>query len=333
MHIKKALTVVLCVLSFLSLGAADPNASDQTEYVLHYLKGLPQQSGGRVLSGQFIGWLSMEDPNLFLRIHDATTKYPAIMSGNYADFGKDIMEFGTTNTYLINQWEGGGLVEVGIHFNNPTNNLWDMSTSVDMVKLISPGEELNTKFNKQLDRIVQGLTALQRTGVVVLFRPFMEVNGYWFWWGNKDQNEFINVWRYTFNYLTKQNNLHNLLWIYSVSANYGKALSYYPGDEYVDIVGLDYYSSSGYFEATEEYHQLLKTGKPIALSELGQCRSSGYNCYSKNAMESITSIRDEMPMIVYWSNWNEKWAMDRQYNLPKLMNDPWIINREDLKLR
>ena len=307
------------------LSVAFINADPQS--ILDYLNSLPQKSEQRVLSGQFIGWLQQEDTNVFNRIHKITGQYPAIMSSNYADFGKDIFEFQSTNALLIDHWKHGGLVEVGIHFDNPVNNKWDVNTNVDLVRLVHRGDDINTNFNIQLDRIAIGLEELQKVGIVVLFRPLMEPNGWWFWYGRKDQNEYINVWKYVFNYLTKDKNLHNLIWIYSVSANYGGALLYYPGDNFVDIVGLDYYSYDGKFVATEEYRQFLTTGKPVVLSEIGQCMSSGYNCYPKDSIKIIQSIKEEMPEIVYYSNWNDVWAMDKHFNLAKTLTDPWIVNR------
>lgn len=323
--------VIVCLLSFLCLGAADQNATSDTEAVRVYLQNLKQKSDCNVLSGQFIGWLGKEDPNIFQQIYKISGKYPAIMSANYADFGVDIFEFNSTNALLIDHWRHGGLVEVGIHFDNPINNKWDRTSNVDMIKLIKPGEDLNTNFNIQLDRISVGLEELQAAGVVVLFRPFMEANGDWFWWGRKNQIEFIDLWKYTFDYLTKYHNLHNLLWVYSISAGYGDALTYYPGDNYVDIVGLDYYSANGKFQSTEEYRQLLATKKLIALTELGQCRSSGFGCSPKDTMDILSSIRTNMSAIIYWSNWNDEWALSNHFNLRGLMNNECVINRGDIK--
>ena len=116
-----------------------------------------------------------------------------------------------------------------------------------------------------------------------------------------------------------------------MSAGYDDALTYYPGPELVDIVGLDYYSDDGRFEATKEYRELLTTKHPIALTEVGQCRSSGFGCGSSNAAWIIESIREHMPEVVYFSAWNDKWALYRQHNLGGLLNDEWVVNRGGIK--
>ena len=259
------------LLLTLLLTTADLNANTNVQSVSSYLQSLPNRPNHKVLSGQFIGYVGQEDTNLFTRLYDMTEQYPALMSTDYAEFNSSV-DVLSTNMYLINQWYNGGLVEVSAHFNNPTNNQWN-DARVDWTDLLRSGTTTNTNFNHQLDRIIVGLKELQKAGVVVLFRPLMEPNGTWFWWGGRDREEFVGLWDYVFKYVTRD--IHNLLWVYSVSAGYGQAKYYFPGIEQVDVVGLDVYSSSGEFEAGEEYYELLDTKLPIALTELGQCRSSG----------------------------------------------------------
>src|SRR5690349_8829219 len=97
------------------------------------------------------------------------------------------------------------------------------------------------RWLKELDRVAEGLEQLKKAGVVVLWRPFHEMNGDWFWWNGKDPDTFIKLWRQMFDYFTTTKQLDNLLWVYS--PNHGKKTTdYYPGDRYVDIVGLDAYT-------------------------------------------------------------------------------------------
>jgi mannan endo-1,4-beta-mannosidase len=312
--------------------AADPHATENAKTVLDYLKSLPAKPEKKVLSGQFVGWMYSEDSGLFPSIHQLSGKYPAVMSGNYADFGGEWGNFSSTNSLLIQHWNAGGLVEVAVHIDNPASGEWEIDTYVDLVQLITPGTALNAKWNKELDRISQGLAELRNNGIVVLFRPLLEMNGDWFWWGARDGTEFRNLWIYTFNYLTNTKNLHNLLWVYAMNANSGDTLTYYPGNQYVDVVGVDYYSSSGNFPTAYEYETLKNLGKPFALTELGQCDPSGSNCPAKDSRQIINSIKQNMPDVVYWSNWNDVWALDQHLNLNVLMSDPWVVNRGDIHL-
>jgi mannan endo-1,4-beta-mannosidase len=90
--------------------------------------------------------------------------------------------------------------------------------------------------------------------IPVIFRPYHEHNGDWFWWGKgpcSEQN-FIALWRFTVDYLKKEKNVHNLLYAFSPDrsrikdpANQSEYLYGYPGDAYVDIIGLDDYFDLG----------------------------------------------------------------------------------------
>ncbi|NJD62451.1 MAG: hypothetical protein FIA93_06990, partial [Deltaproteobacteria bacterium] len=312
--------------------AADSNATEKTKAVLAYLTSLPSRPDKKVLSGQFIGWMFSEDPGIFSRINQMSGKTPAIMSGNYADFGGEWGNFSSTNSLLVQHWNAGGLVEVAVHIDNPATGTWDMDTYVDLVQLATPGTALNDKWNRELDRISSGLADLQSKGIVVLFRPLLEMNGDWFWWGGRDGKQYRDLWIYTFNYMTKNKNLHNLLWVFAMNANLGNVSTYYPGGQYVDVVGVDYYSSDGDFPVADEYDELKKLGKPFALTELGQCDPSDSNCPSKDSRQIINSIKQEMPDVVYWSNWNEGWGLDNHLYVRELLSDPWVVNRGDINL-
>ena len=182
-----------------------------TTQTLAYLQSLPFHTSHRVLSGQFIGYQGQEDYITFDRVYRVTKQYPAILSVDYADFGNGLFEFHPTNAYLINHWRSGGLVEVAVHFNNPVDLKWNLR-EINWSDLVHPGRELNTNLNIELDRIIIGLRELQSAGLVVLFRPFMEVNGDWFWWCEGSREEFVALWKYTHDYLTAQG-IHNLLWV------------------------------------------------------------------------------------------------------------------------
>jgi mannan endo-1,4-beta-mannosidase len=345
-HERKRVFAVLLAGSILlfhvsvASAAADPNATEKTKAVLAYLKGLPSKPDNKVLSGQFIGWNFDVDSELFSRINQVSGGiYPALMSGDYVGASGD-NDFSETNSLLIDHWKKGGLVEVALHANNPATGEWDnpsdsdwnSSMVVNMIDAVTPGTRTNNNWNAELDRIAPGLIDLQNNGVVVLFRPLLEMNGDWFWWGARDGTEFRNLWIYTFNYLTRTKNLHNLLWVYALNANTGNTLTYYPGDQYVDVVGVDYYSSSGNFPTAYEYQTLRNLGKPFALTELGQCDPSGSNCPSMDSRQIINSIKQYMPDVVYWSNWGDVWALDEHLNVNALLSDPWVVNRGEVNL-
>jgi mannan endo-1,4-beta-mannosidase len=318
---------------------ADPEATQKTREVLAYLRSLPSRQDKKVLSGQFIGWRYSEDTEMFDRISRLSAgKYPAIMSGNYADWGEGWYDFSSTNALLIDQWDNGGLVEVAWHANNPVTGAtsWENSPRVDLAEVVKSGTTLNSNWNSELDGVATGLGELQDDGIVVLFRPLLEMNGDAFWWASRDETQYKDLWIYTFDYLTKTKGLHNLLWVYAADASMTNAALYYPGGQYVDIAGADYYSPGGTFTNTTAYDGLKITGKPFALTEVGQCNSQAYNnpstCRGRDTMQIIDSIRQYMPDTIYWSNWNDCFSLDIHINVDQLFGDDWVVSREELNL-
>jgi len=113
------------------------------------------------------------------------------------------------NQPLINFFNQNGLVFVMTNFKNPWNqtNSNDLTNSSNLLDVITNGHPANTNFNKELDSLALGFSQLQDSNVTVIFRPFHEMNGNWFWWGSKTStlplnSDYTALWNYTFNYLT-----------------------------------------------------------------------------------------------------------------------------------
>jgi len=331
------------LLIFLLVFPVNASADSKTkQQVLSYLISLPSQASKKVLSGQFIGYCGNENPNLFDRIHAKSGHYPAVMSGNYGEFsgcvtGADTVK--NTNPYLEAHWAAGGLVEIAYHGNNPATGTWNNDIAPNFVDLVTPGTAINTAWKAQLDRLAVGLQDLEDAKVVVLFRPFVEITGDWFWWGLGTAAEIKNMWIYTHDYLEKTKGLSNLLWVFAGGVQpWGHtASSIYPGSAYVDIVGVSSYPESTQHGSMASWYTgwsvtdvqyLLGTGKPFAFAEMGLCNYEG--CASPQYLPTIISdIKTYVPNAVYWSNWNSTWSMDYGTDVSTLLNDSWVVNRED----
>lgn len=116
----------------------------------------------------------------------------------------------------------------------------------DVVARIQPGGDLNEVYRAYLDLIADFDSRLQAAGVPLLFRPFHENDGAWFWWGASTctPSQYKNLYRYTVDYLRNVKGLHNLLIVYSPNGpvrNEEGFLSRYPGDAWVDVIGIDTY--------------------------------------------------------------------------------------------
>jgi mannan endo-1,4-beta-mannosidase len=311
--------------------AADPQASPKTQAVLDYITNLPNRSDNRVISGQH----TFMTDNLIEKILSDDGKYVGLVGVDYFYENN-----ASTNNQLITWSNANSLITVCHHWNNPvtgsinspsygsgSGTAWD-TTSVDFTQLITNGTALNTKFNGYLDAVAAGFQTLENAGVTVLYRPFHEMNGNWFWWGGKNSTQFKNVWIYVFNYLTQTKGLHNLLWVYAPNATLD--WTYYPGSQYVDIVGVDIYSALN-VPKVSGYDQLSTYNKPFGLTEWGACGPAG-GCSPMDISPMIASIKANMPKTAFFMAWAQNFSLDYNLGTTKLFADPWIITRDDISL-
>jgi len=153
--------------------------------------------------------------------------------------------------------------------NRPSPEVWN--------ELVTDGTELNEKWKLQADNIANYLKQLQDAKLPVLWRPYHEMNGVWFWWCNHPgENGFKKLWIMMYDYFTRHHQLNNLIWVWNTNAPRDlpndEAFDYelfYPGSEYVDILAADVYRQD-YKQSHHDDLLKLGGGKLIALGEIGQ---------------------------------------------------------------
>jgi mannan endo-1,4-beta-mannosidase len=119
-----------------------------------------------------------------------------------------------------------------------------------------------------MDVIATQLQKFQDAHIPVLWRPLHEAEGGWFWWGAKGPEPFKKLWRLEYDRFTNYHHLNNLLWVYSS----GTDPNWYPGDKYVDIVGIDAYPSDVTDPESSIWIKLVREyggRKMLALTEFG----------------------------------------------------------------
>ncbi len=311
---------------------ANPEASAKAKAVLAYIHGLEPRTDKRVLSGQFSNFGDRASLRIMNQIHDKSGHWPAILGVDYLG-GRAGVRCDQADRAAIDYWNAGGLVTVSTHLYNPAKT-WTNApgglrdTDVDLNLLLDPNTEAHTNWMHEMDLVADGLNELKTNGVVVLWRPFHEMNGDWFWWDGKDPGTFIKLWRQMFDYFTKTRKLDNLLWVYG--PNHGRnTAAYYPGDQYADIVGLDAYTDFVDAEHIHGYPEIAKINKPFGFCEFGPHGASDPpGDYDYTGL--IKGLRANFPRAVFFMSWNQKWGMASNSNVTELLNDPWIVNREDL---
>jgi mannan endo-1,4-beta-mannosidase len=158
------------------------------------------------------------------------------------------------------------------------------------------------------------------------------MTGDWVWWGGWGQAQYSALWQHVYNYLTITRGLTNILWVYAPNMAYRPtypAEGYYPGDAYVDVVGLDWYSDTFPDELGRgDYDALVALGKPIALTEVGPWYQGTNHGGDLDNMRFLTA-KKLYPRLSYFMVWND-WAgvtvsLVGNRNAGQLMNSPLAI--------
>jgi mannan endo-1,4-beta-mannosidase len=260
-YLHIVLLFVPCLLKAQHTTPSDSLATNETCWLLSSMQRL---QGTGVLFGHHddtaygVNWKFKDSSD----VKNVTGSYPAVygwdLSGIELDSTFDINRIPfTTQARLVREaYERGGINTFCWHMNNPANgrSAWD-TTSVLVYQLL-PGGQYHDQYLTFLDRAARYIATLRGSRgepIPILFRPFHELTGDWFWWGygNSNPQDFIALWRFTINYLRNTKNLHNLLLVYSAADFFADTdlLERYPGDDVVDFMGFDHYC----FDNVDEY--------------------------------------------------------------------------------
>lgn len=327
--------------------SVNPNANESVNAILNYLLALPSKKDMKVISGQNCchGNEIKRCYGAYVEaLHEATGYWPGMIGVDYEYTNRFTPEqLSECNTYLIDYWNKGGLITINWAPHNPWTDGGTRDQSIVKIwELYNPGSDIYEKWHRELDRIATGLDELQKAGVVVLWRPMQEMNGNWFWWGSKsspdDPQHFKQVYQDMFRYFTVEKKLNNLIWVYSVSVHCGQEYArepsfYYPGDDWVDIVGTNVYESEGY--SICDYEAIKALGKPVALTECGPDHAKMDGTFDNTLM--IEAIKSHAKDIVYWTTWHD-WpdhyvSMVSNRKAKELLEDPWVITRDEINWR
>ena len=310
---------------------ADPGVNARASAILHYFQGLESRPAQRLVSGQFSNFGNGASLRLLNAVHERTGHWPAMLGLDYADFPRGGLTWNVPNETAIEYWNQGGLITISAHLYNParTNELGGLrDKDVDLNALLATNSDTHVRWMHELDQLAEGLQQLKEAGVVVLWRPFHEMNGDWFWWCGKDPDTFVRLWRQMFDYFTRTKGLDNLLWVYS--PNHGnRTAAYYPGDHYVDLIGLDAYTDYIDPSHIKGYAELARIDKPFGFTEFGPHAPSNPPG-DFDYLRFLNGIKEYFPRTVFFMCWNGKWSLAQNTNVVEFLNDPWIVNREDL---
>jgi mannan endo-1,4-beta-mannosidase len=311
-----------------SSSSSGGTALTSKQKLANYLASLTNKSGKHLLLGQHSDYWTDAPMANITAITNATGKYPSIL-GTTLDLGNSPEDGVTTS----NQWLAkGGIVMLSWWAGNPHTgvNSGDAdNASGNFNDVLTPGTTAYKNFYATLD-ILAG--QLKQINGPVMFRPFLELNGNWFWWGGHDTASFIKLWKATHDYLVNTKGVTNLLWVYCINAGLGKYADYYPGSDYVDVVAMDAYpirSSDG-----DMIDPLSKLNKPIIYAEADQGAEQvqGTLPYVDTVDDNVmvTTVLNNFPNVVGIVTWCNTTSLEKQLNINEAMNNSQVITRSDL---
>ncbi len=202
---------------------------------------------------------------------------------------------------------------------------WDRRPSMEeWNRLTTDGTELNEAWKKQVDVIAGYLKQLKDAGVPVLWRPYHEMNGMWFWWCNKKGPEgFRKLWIMMYDRFVRHHGLDNLIWVWNTNAPrlkpgdeawaYG---DFFPGIDHVDVLAADVYHEDWKQSHHDDLARLAQ-GKPIALGEVG----------NPPRPETLAA----QPLWAWFMPWgNFVFWGDGPERLQKLFEDDRVLTRDEV---
>lgn len=342
----------------------DNNATAETKALFYNLKQLSKAHtlfGHQHATQYGHGWAGDADRS---DVKSVTGSHPAVIGVDFSGFtnpSPDIAQKEKNNVRktVVDTYNRGGVITVAWHFLNPISPggfYWNDTASLPAVKYIIPGGTAHEKYKEILRSI--GEWANNTKGkdgklVPMIFRPFHEFDGNWFWWGKAHctREQFISLWRFTVSYLRDSIRVHNFIYAFSPDNKFDSEEQYldrYPGDEWVDMVGIDNYGDMGRdnkYNLDAAVHKLkivsnyaAKTGKLAAFTETGLESIPNPTWWTGTLLKVMKTPGLQLCYVLVWRNditsQTHFYApFPGQISVPdfiKFYNDPYTLFEKDL---
>ncbi len=292
----------------------DPNASAAARRVLCYIYS---QYGNHILSGQQESTWNGGPEYEMNYILSNTGKLPAVR-------GLDMGDSPNFAARAIAWWNAGGIPMVGYHMGAPSQSQdgWaGAQMTANINNTLTAGTNENRVFLQRMDAAAAQLAQAQAANVPILWRPFHEAGGTWFWWSKEGGAQYNRLWRYMFDYYTRVKGLHNLIWLHPYDGT--PRAAFYPGKQYVDIGGADTYASNhnpltAMFNTTRG---IYGTVVPIALHENGP-------------IPDPAQLQSTATRWVLFNTWHGTWLTNTSVNPTNLLsqyyNSAYVVTRDEV---
>lgn len=333
----------------------DPlNNASPSQQAANLYDFLCENNGKKILSGAMA---NVNNNNDFADwIYNVTGKYPALTGYDFIHLRDS--EPGAWIDYsdispALAQWQANGVVSYMWHWNAPDSQAeyekgkkgkygfyipgkGSETTEFDIREALKEGTWQHEFILADIDKVAECLKLLQAQGVPVLWRPLHEAAGDyrygpWFWWGRHGVEYTRQLWVLMYDRLVNHHGLNNLIWVWTaqyLAGHDSEMAEAYPGDEYVDVVGIDLYpdNNNSQVDAYRAGVALTDGRKMVALSEIGRipdpqkCMADGaaWSWFMEWYTYNIPSSADRDD----FGNTRDAWV--------SVMTSPYVLTREQM---
>ena len=240
-------------------------------------------------------WKIEDDASEFVQsdVFAVSGRYPAVygldLGGIEMDWEANLdgNDFDNMRASAVAHHERGGVVTMSWHLRNPLTggDSWDVTSDKVVASVLAGGEkhELFMDWLAKAADFLESLKTADGEAVPVIWRPWHEHTGSWFWWGQDlcTEEDYKALWKLTYDYMAVECGLDNIVWAYSPGAGGLTPARFeerYPGDEIIDLVGFDCYQYGSDRSYTADMKEALDVtsafakehGKLMAVTETGR---------------------------------------------------------------
>lgn len=325
---KNALLFIFIMAGHFLFAQIDKNATEETKNLYKNLKTLSIRNilfGHQHALEYGHGWKNEPGKS---DVKLVTGSHPAIVGIDFSDFsGQSPVQIEKAKAALrknvVDTYERGGITTVSWHFNNPASEggfYWKEGISAASMALIKPGGSHHEQYKvilKTIADFAHSVKAKNGTLSPMIFRPFHEFDGDWFWWGKNhtSREDFIAVWQFTISYLKDNLGVHNFIYAFSPDNKFNSTAEYlerYPGDEYVDMFGMDNYADfgrDGKYDLDSGFKKLkiisdlgIEKKKLAAFTETGLESVPNPGWWTEVLLKTLKSNDLHLAYILVWRN-------------------------------
>jgi len=330
----KRFIIFLCCLYAVGASAetlVTPQPSENTARLYQFLlDNFQRKTISGVMTLKSLATTTGNNQNEISWLYEKTGKKPALLGLDFMDHTGAIQPAWINNPDLIKDaitWKNSnGIVSLCWHWRDPslkTYEFYTEHTTFDPRKIFDTQSAEYVAMMRDMDIIAGYLKKLQEKDVPVLWRPLHEASGGWFWWGSQGPEACKKIWQIMFDKFTNEHQLNNLIWVWTSEAN-NSALSWYPGDDCVDIIGMDIYDEGNHGSQMLSFLEIKKIYEGKKILTLSECGS----------IPAMAAMKRDQTIWSYYMPWYGEHTKNPIFNTVDVwiesLSDPDVITLDDM---